>query len=72
MPSMHFQTHKGADRQTDMIALRDFEAKLNTFNAGKLLQAAMIDFDLPGNPGRERHTLPAPYQSCWSPNIQLK
>ena len=38
LQTMGFQTDKGTDRQTNMVALRDFKSKLPTFNPGELLQ----------------------------------
>ena len=34
-----------------MVTLRDFEPLLSPFDAGKLFEATMVDFDLPGIQG---------------------
>jgi hypothetical protein len=55
LQAMNLQTDKCADRQADMIALRDFQSILSAFNSSELFETTMIDFDLPGIQGMERH-----------------
>lgn len=50
---MGFEPHKRSDRQADMITLRHLQAELAAFNTGELLEAAVIDFNLPGIQGME-------------------
>jgi len=45
---MSFKTNKCTDRQTNMIALRDFEPVLAMFNSGELFETTMVDLNLPG------------------------
>ena len=33
-----FEANKGTDGEADVVALRDFEAKLSAFDAGELLR----------------------------------
>src|SRR5574341_1601785 len=44
---MSFQAHEGAQGQTDMIALGEGQPELGALDAGELLEAAMVDLDLP-------------------------
>jgi hypothetical protein len=43
-PAMKLQAHIGAQRQANVVALGTFKAKLPAFNAGELLERAMLDF----------------------------
>jgi len=40
------QAEEGANGQTDMVALRNSHPKTATFDAGTLLEALMVHFDL--------------------------
>src|SRR5688500_3951833 len=46
--TLSFQTNEGANSQPNVIALGDFQTKLSTLNARKLLQTAMVNFNLSG------------------------
>lgn len=53
LQAMNLQTKKGSDCQTDLVALRDFQSILSPFNTNGLLEATMLDLDLPGIQGAE-------------------
>lgn len=45
---MMFEADESSYCQTDMVALRYFQAILAAFDTSELFQASMVDFDLPG------------------------
>ena len=55
-PTMHLQTHIGAQCQADVVTLRTLDAKLSALNTRELLKGTVIDFDQP-RPIRQELTL---------------
>ena len=48
---MEFKTNIGAQGQTDVVALRNFQAEFPSLNASELLEGAMIVLNQPGAVG---------------------
>jgi hypothetical protein len=65
--SVSFKANEGIDRQTDMIALRDFKPVLTTFHTGELFEATMVDFNRPGIQGVTRSLRNVHIQAAGSP-----
>ena len=51
MDALILEPQEGANSQTDVVALGNFEAKLSALNAGERLEVAMIGFNRPGRLG---------------------
>lgn len=68
---MSFKADKGTDRQANMIALRDFEPVLATFHTGELIEAKMVDFNLPGIQRMKSGLLKGHVQAAGSPILRV-
>src|SRR4030067_3193809 len=67
MKPMCFKSNKCPDRQTDMVALRNFEPVQSTFHPSELLEATMVDLNLPGIQGMEGSLLNGHVQAAGGP-----
>ena len=71
MRAMNLKTDESANSQANIIALGNFEPVLAALDAGELLQAAMIDLNLPGIQGIKGGLLNGHVQSTGSPVFRV-